>query len=543
VTDLAVRKPSRRERKAATRQLDHVYISGSSRDAEVLRSLAASAAQINVRTDFQTVRWGGTDWQQEAWLHYDTVPEFHAGVNIGANNVSRARLIGVEVDPATGEPGTQPTDNPVVSDIMGELFGGPSGQGQALSSLYRHLDVAGDCWVLGSANVDLDGASWEILSTAEVTGGGSSRIMIEQLNGMPRPLADDGTELLIRIWQAHPRRRWEPDSPARALLPVLRELAALGAMVSATVKSRIASAGILWIPEEITLPNATEGPNDVTQVRSEAAGAAGWLDLITEAMTAPLQDPDSASAVVPLVATVPAEYIEKINHMSFGADLDAMIEPLREMAIKRLAIGMNLPPSILLGLELANHWTAWAITEDYAKAYLAPKLELIAAALTSFYLRPALRARNIDPSKFAVYFDLDKLVPRQVSTENAAAAWAAGILKAEEYAAILGISTTQMPTPLERLQAITIKLIETGNVDAVAALAPTLAALLGVPVPGMLPVIESVPTGGTAGGARPAGQEDAAIPGSAVLPGEPAQTPPAQTPPPTTPPPQAQGLT
>lgn len=493
-------------------------------------SIVAAAVNVRVTAGYQNVRWGGTDWQQEGWLHYDTCPEFHAGVSIGANNLSRARLIGVDVDPITGDLGTQPTDDPDVVDIMSQLFGGPTGQSQALANLYRHLEVAGDCWSLATDNPDLDAATWEILATTEVTSAGG-RTMVETLNGMPREV-DPERELLFRVWAPHPKRRWEADSAARALLPVLRELAALTAMVSATVKSRLASAGILWIPEEITLPQTKSAkPNDNTQVKSQSAGAAGWLDLITEAMTAPIRDPDSAAAVVPLVSVVKADYIEKIKHMEFGSDLDAEIQPLREACVKRLAVGMNLPPEVLLGLGDVNHWTAWTITEDYARAYLAPRLELIADAITTMYLRPALKARGRDPFAFAVHFDLSKLLPRQISTANAQAAFDAGVLKEEVYIEAMGFSKNDLPSTAERARRLITELLARGNPQTLAEVAQTIAILF--PDISIQPL---TPAGSGLGSPIAAPTERTAIAGVEPTPpaGSPA-TSPAPATPPTTP--------
>jgi hypothetical protein len=484
---------NRRERRAARQAVTDVAESSRS-----TASLVAAAINVRVTMGYQNIRWGGTDWQQEAWLHYDTCPEFHSGVNIGAHNLSRSRLIGVDVDPVTGELGTQPSKDPDVADIMNQLFGGSTGQSQALAQLYRHLDVAGDSWVLATDNPDIDGADWEVLATTEVTSAGGNRIMVQQINGMPRPI-DTENELLIRIWQPHPKRRWEADSATRSMLPVLRELAALTAMVSATVKSRLASAGILWIPEEITLPPVRSAtPNDTTQVKSLSQGAAGWLDLITEAMTAPIRDPDSASAVVPMVSVVKGEHIKNIFHMEFGKDLDAMIEPLRRACVERLAVGMNLPPAILLGLETANHWTAWTITEDFARAYLAPKLELIADAITHYYLRPALRMRGRPPGLFAVNFDLDKLLPNQVTVDNAQKAYTAGTLKETAYMAVLGFSEADIADNAERARRLVFDILARGNPITLEELAPTLALLFPDISVAPAPAVPGAPGAGAA---------------------------------------------
>lgn len=481
-----------------------------------MTSLVAAAVSVRVTAGIQNIRWGGSDWAQEGWLHYDTCPEFHAGIEINSANMSRARLFGTEVDPITGQPGETATTDPDVADIMSQLFGGASGQGQALAAISQHLDVAGDCWAFATPDPDIDMGIWEVLSTTEVTSGGGNRIMIEQLNGIPRPV-DTENELLLRIWKKHPKHRWDADAPTRSLLPVLRELSALTAMVSATVKSRLASAGILWIPEELTLPRTmgqTQGPSEV---RSESAGPAqAWLDLITEGMVAPIRDPDSAAAVVPIITTVAGDQIKNIVHMEFGKDLDAQIQPLREACTKRLAVGMNLPPTVLLGMEAANHWTAWTITEDYAKAYIAPKLELIADALTQFYLQPALKMRGKDWRRFAVYFDLSSLYPKQITTENALSAYNLGLLKELVLLRELGFGPNDLADPDERARRLVTEAIARGNPVTLVELAETIARIwpgiviqpaspegqVGKSITGNVPAA-SVPTPPVVGGAAP----------------------------------------
>jgi hypothetical protein len=493
-------------------------------------SMVAAAANVRFSAGIQNnLRLGGTDWQQEGWLHYDTCPEFRSGVNQIATKLSRADLIGVDVDPVTGRPNTSATDDPDVVDIMRQFFGGPTGQSQALDRLARHLTLAGDSWCLATDRPDMDDAVWEILATTDVTGGTGQRIMITEMTGIPRQL-DPDRELLIRIWRPHPKRRAEADSMTRPLLTVLRELASLSAMVSATVKSRLASAGILWLPENISLPQPIDGPNDDTQTRSDSMGAAGWLDLLTEAMTAPIRDPDSASAVVPLVAIVKGDLIEKIKHMEFGRDLDATIEPLRQACVRRLAVGMDMPPEVLTGLSSSNHWTAWTITEEFAKTYLAPLLELIADAITVFYLRPALRARGRDPLAFAVGYDMTPLYPQQISVDNATAAHKAGLLKDVRYLEVLGFSEDDMSDPQERARHLIEEMVARGNPQTLAELAGTIRVLYpGIDVRPMLALPPGQGGGGGAGvvDATPTQRtEPAPAPATNAPPARPASTPP-----------------
>jgi hypothetical protein len=256
------------------------------------------------------------------------------------------------------------------------------------------------------------------------------------------------------------------------------------------------------------VPTTTTDPlTEQSQVRANAGTANAWLDLITEAMTAPIQDPDSAAAVVPLVATVKGDLIEKISHMQFGRDLDAMIEPLRMSGVQRLAVGMSLPAEYLNGQGDINHWTGWLIAEDFNRLYLAPVLQIIADALTRYYLRPALRARGVDPERYAVWFDLDALVSQQITVENATLAYQAGLLSEIEYMSVLGFSSSQMATPAERGRRLIEQLMAT-QPDSLAALVPVLSQLFpgspGVDVPALpaAPVRETVSVPATPGQAE-----------------------------------------
>jgi hypothetical protein len=37
---------------------------------------------------------------------------------------------------------------------------------------------------------------------------------------------------------------------------------------------------------------------------------------------------------------------------------------LRREAVERLAIGLDMPPEVLLGLGDSNHWSAWQVDEQ-----------------------------------------------------------------------------------------------------------------------------------------------------------------------------------
>ena len=63
---------------------------------------------------------------------------------------------------------------------------------------------------------------------------------------------------------------------------------------------------------------------------------------------------------------------------------------VREKAMHRFAIGVDMPPAKVEGIEDANHWNAWALDKE-AMEHLAPVCVDFANDLASAYLRPTLR--------------------------------------------------------------------------------------------------------------------------------------------------------
>src|SRR5690606_14077388 len=101
-----------------------------------------------------------------------------------------------------------------------------------------------------------------------------------------------------------------------------------------------------------------------------------FTDALIEAMLTPISDRSSAAAQVPLVVTVPSDgdrpVSDMMHHMSFDTPLDTSLQPLRDEAIRRLALGQDAPPELLLGTGGMNHWGAWLVREDVVTTHLEP---------------------------------------------------------------------------------------------------------------------------------------------------------------------------
>jgi hypothetical protein len=354
-------------------------------------------------------------WQAEAWGYYDRLGEYRFAVQWLAGMISRIRLVAAR----PGAPGDEPetvTDG-LAAQYVAELAGGIGGQAEMLDALATMLTVVGDGWLVGEG---APGAyAWQVRSADEVRRGGRApgadgpgvQVLADTSSDRKldwRPLPADS--LVVRVWRPHKRLRYLADSPTRASLNALRELDLNARYIQATYLSRLASAGMVVLPNEATLPGRDDVPDDAPD-----PFVWEWIETAREAIA----HPGSASAVVPIPIRLPADLVDKVRFVDFTTAMDEQILDKRESALKRLATGLDLPAEVLTGLGSANHWTAWQIEEQALKAHIAPPVELICHSLTVGYLQPRLAAAGENPTAGLVWYDPSELTVRPDRSANA----------------------------------------------------------------------------------------------------------------------------
>jgi len=150
-------------------------------------------------------------------------------------------------------------------------------------------------------------------------------------------------------------------------------------------------------------------------------------------MVAGLADEGNASSVVPLVLDVNADLIEKFRHLTFFDPAQVYPETgLRAECIQRIAIGLDLPPEVLLGKGGANHWSAWQIDEDSWKAHLQPVAQSLVDDLTGGYLRPSMRSGGVaDWDRYAIVYDASEIIQHPDRARDAKDLWDRGAINWE----------------------------------------------------------------------------------------------------------------
>lgn len=495
-------------------------------------------------------------WQAEAWAAYDEVGEERFLASTLSGRLSQARLY-VQHKPSTGEHSSLRDDETDATDtapsqvaalaeaVLAALGASQQDLGQMLQRLATNLFVAGEGWLVGvpahlvpsvdpsdpsstapSPDPSLSDLVWRVLAVTEVTTvaapspTAAGRVRLNLGSDASAPVEVSTDEIyMIRIWRPHPARYWEADSPTRACLPILRELIGLTRHISAQIDSRLAGAGLLVVPSSASAALASDAADAYSQGQPDP-----FVSALMESMLRPIENRDDASAVVPLVVTVPDEAADKVSHLTFSSALDSGARDLRDEAIRRLALAQDAPPELLLGSGAMNHWGAWLTREDTVTTHIEPVLALICEALTSQYLRPVLLSAGLHPDTvrtLSVGYDVSALVARPNRSEEALNLHKSGAISDEALREASGFDDSD-EKPLEERALM--------NAIALATKQPALLTS-----PGLGPITEELlkvyrgdysapdpslaPAAGAQGGSLPS---DPSAPSNGGAPGRPA---------------------
>ena len=425
------------------------------------------------------------DWQAECYRHYGICGEARFAAKFFGHSVSRATLFAAQIVAGT----TVATPAGPGADALEALFNGKDGQTQMLDSIGTHLTIAGECYLVGRQVEDVD--TWEIVSCLEMVVSGNNW-QINYGNGLPAVQLTE-EDVVIRIWLPSPAHRIEADSPFKALLPILSEIEWLTRHVFAQITSRLAGSGILIMPQGMTFPPPPEQQNadGTTSAPRPVNDADSFMATLADAMMSPIEDPSSPSAIVPIVVTAPDDTIDKPRLLTFWSELDAASMGLRNEAIRRFALGMDLPPEQVLGMSgtssgstgSVSHWGAWQVEESTIKLHIEPMLDVIVNALTVGYLRP------LTDDMAVTAYDSSALRLRPDRSKEAFELYDRGLISATALLRENGFDADDVPAAEEFTRWLTIK-VASGSATPEQVQAALLA--LGVDL-GPIALPEAVP--------------------------------------------------
>lgn len=413
-------------------------------------------------------------WQEEVWGYHDSLGEFRYAADWESRMLSRVRLYAAKLEPGADEPVRQEAGTAV--ELMTVFAGGVAGQAAIMDGLGTQLTVPGEGYLIVENVRGVE--QWSVRSIDEVrVARGGYEVLDEnspRSGNQWRPLAADSMAP-IRVWRPNKRYHHIADSPARAARSTMRELELVNRHIIAQYLSRLASAGVWFVPEEAVFP-----------VREEFADApdpfmAEWIEIAAEA----IRTPGTAAATVPIPIKVPAELIGKFQHLDFTLRIDEKIIEKRDSAIKRLASQLNVPPEVLLGMGDLNHWNAWAVDETSLKVNIAPDAELISQALTTGYLQPRLRASGVqDWASWVVWYDMSELTLRPDRSDDAIQLYDRLEINGDALRRETGFSDADKPTGQDLKEQglkVIMKTFPTGAPEALSNLTGEQVAIAAAP--------------------------------------------------------------
>lgn len=406
-------------------------------------------------------------WQRELWDYYDDMGDFGYAVTWRANMISRVRLRAGKIEPGNDEP-TIVDDGPA-AELVSELSSELNSTADIMATLSTHLDIPGESWLIGEV---INGRSrWQVRSNDEIRSLNGTYQVIRETSALGtmewRDLAPE--HYVVRIWRPHKRYRHLAYSPAKAARGAMRELELANRHIQAQYLSRLASAGVIIFPDEITFPVRPEFQDAPDPFVRE------WIETASEA----IQTPGTAAGIVPIPMRVPGEYIDKIKHIDFTLKLDEKIIEKRDAARRALASMINVPTELLFDAGSLNHWGLWQLEESAIKVHISPDVEIMANGLTVGYLHPRLRAQNEeDWEQWVVWYDASEIIARPDRSNNVLKAYDRFEVNGRTLRREIGLTEDDAPTSKELQDMVLKRLSSNPQIGFLA-----LHELTGMPVP------------------------------------------------------------
>lgn len=439
------------------------------------RPLTASAARVDLKNkkevDSISKRRKSDSWQEEAWDYFDLIGEIKSSANLIANVMSRINLYGGYVHLSSSIPADISTMDKVleedfinaVQDTLYILESGNGGTSGLLRSAALNMFVVGECYLVREPAKfgSTEPTKYNIRSIDEIVtiSGRSSQVAIRpRRDSKPSDYAviSDKSGYVCRMWRNHPRYSDEADSSLRGILDICDDLLLMTRAASATAKSRL-NGGLLFVPDGLSNVSQSDGEIDGDEASLSDDASDSFEEELIDAMTAPIADVSSASAIVPLIVRGPEELGDKIKLIKFERTFDPQIAKQGDRLLERVLAGLDIPLDVAKGLSGVKYSNAILIEEQLYKAHIEPLILLIVDQLTIGFLRPALRAQGFPESvvsRAVIWYDPSAITAKPSKAEASVTLYGLNAISEQALRRSNGFSEGDAPSALERSQKL-----------------------------------------------------------------------------------------
>lgn len=340
-------------------------------------------------------------WQSDAYDAIESIGELGFAVLmkarvIGSGDLRLMRRVDGKLVPVTrdpqpplddpeGEP-VPPSSNDLLAIACDEEFKGSLGGKAALLRLFAlHREVAGECHLAGVEGDD----GWRVLSVEELQKGATTNeweLVPPQANGTqssgsrtPLPAGS-----FVATWhEPAPRNSADAWSPLRPLLNnTIAEILDVQNSIRAIARSRTI-ADLVILASEVQFGSADEASDGDGDDFDDLSAEFG------EHYGMPVE-PDG-DPLPPMILRMPHKFMrDGFKKVSLAREFDRFSLELRKDERDRLALGLDLPPEMLLGKKGLSHWMGWNLDEEFLVKHVTPGGDEGAAFFTWAYLQPRL---------------------------------------------------------------------------------------------------------------------------------------------------------
>lgn len=411
------------------------------------------ADQNNIRK-LQVIKSRTTSDTTRAWEWYDGIPELHYGINHCAYVAGHAEFLPKQV--SAGQK-VKPETNKRLLSVYDEIWSPHGGTRGLIEQFFRLMKLKGHAHLL-----HIPDGGYDFVSDDELTFDENRirRFTLPLTSGMSSAERDSFAidilpgDYLGRVWRPHPRWLEIPDSPMKSLDPICEQLDLMTKGVRARLMSRIAMAGILFVPSEISEVIATPSIASTVFSRDKV------IQSIVGAYMANVENHTDAIATMPFILRGPAILAEAIRFITTDRDIVEMDMKLRDEAANRMLQGLDIQPSVVQGNGDSNHWSAWADRDEELRSQISPDLEMLCFALDVLLINPLAEQRRvpqgvIDASRCT--FDLSGATARPNLAEDSRQAYDRFSVGAEGVRKMSGISDEFAPDEQEYVRMVGVK--------------------------------------------------------------------------------------